>query len=193
LSIKWNDQLFKKVIVLANELMDKFLDFSGGGFYFTSKNHENLIQKPKPTADEAFPSGNSLAAKIFIKLGFLMNETKYIDAADSVFSYAAKQINDSPNAHSSLLDSFLLAKKPIVIIILKTNNSSNKISLWINRIISINKPYVNYYYINNNSTGFKNIDDKIALGEVTAYVCCGFTCEKPINDFNEFSNRIDLL
>ena len=193
LSIKWNDKLFQKVIILANELIEKFLDFSDGGFYFTSKNHENLIQKPKPTADEAFPSGNSLAARIFIKLGFLMNETKYIDAADSVFSYAAKQINDSPNAHSSLLDSFLLAKKPIVIIILKTNNSSNKISLWINRIISINKPYVNYYYINNNSTGFKNIDDKIALGEVTAYVCCGFTCEKPINDFNEFSNRIDLL
>ena len=51
----------------------------------------------------------------------------------------------------------------------------------------------NNYYINNNNTGFKNIDDKIALGAVTAYVCCGFTCEKPINDFNEFSNRIDLL
>ena len=131
LSIKWNDELFKKVILLANELMDKFLDFSDGGFYFTSKNHENLIQKPKPTADEAFPSGNSLAARIFIKLGFLMNETKYIDAADSVFSYAAKQINDSPNAHSSLLDSFLLAEKPITIIILKTNNPSNEINVWI--------------------------------------------------------------
>ena len=173
--------------------MDKFLDFSGGGFYFTSKNHENLIQKPKPTADEAFPSGNSLAAKIFIKLGFLMNETKYIDAADSVFSYAAKQINDSPNAHSSLLDSFLLAKKPITIIILKTNNPSNEINVWIDHIININKPYISYYYINNNNTGFKNIDDKIPLDNITAYVCTGFTCEKPISDFIEFSNRIDLL
>ena len=39
----------------------------------------------------------------------------------------------------------------------------------------------------------KNIDDKKALGDVTAYICAGFTCEKPISDINEFSNRVNLL
>ena len=193
LSIKWNDKLFEKVIVLADVLIEKFLDFSDGGFYFTSKEHEILIQKPKPTADEAFPSGNSLASKIFIKLGFLMNNTKYIDAAESVFSYASKQLNDSPNSHSSLLDNYLLMKKPIVTIILKTNVKSNNIYTWIDKLIALNKPYISYFYISNNNTGYKNIDDKKALGDVTAYICKGFTCEKPINDINEFSNRVNLL
>tara|TARA_B100001769_G_C21924367_1_gene498382 strand:- start:144 stop:839 length:696 start_codon:yes stop_codon:yes gene_type:complete len=193
LSLKWDDALFKKVITLADVLIEKFLDFSDGGFYFTSKDHENLIQKPKPTSDEAFPSGNSLAAKIFIKLGFLMNNTKYIDAADSVFSYASKQVNDSPNSHSSLLDSYLLMNKPIVTIILKTNKESNSIDSWIDQLINLNKPYISYFYISNNNTGYKNIDDKIALEDVTAYICEGFTCESPISDINEFSNRISLL
>ena len=193
LSLKWNDKLFKKIIVLADVLIDKFLDFSDGGFYFTSKEHEALIQKPKPTADEAFPSGNSLASKIFIKLGFLINNTKYIDAADSIFSYASKQVNDSPNAHSSLLDNYLLMNKPIITIILKTGENTDEIDLWLDLLIDLNKPYISYFYISNNNTGLKNIDDKIALGNVTAYICEGFTCEKPINDINEFSGRISLL
>ena len=116
-----------------------------------------------------------------------------IDAAESVFSYASKQLNDSPNSHSSLLDNYLLMKKPIVTIILKTNVKSNNIYTWIDKLIALNKPYISYFYISNNNTGYKNIDDKKALGDVTAYICEGFTCEKPINDINEFSNRVNLL
>ena len=191
LSVRWNDELFKKIIVLADLLIEKFLDFHDGGFYFTSKDHEELIQKPKPTADEAYPSGNSIAAEILIKLGFLMNNTKYIDAAESIFSYASKQINNSPNSHSSLLDSYLLMNKPIITIILKTNKYSNEVYKWLNYLININKPYINYYYVNNNCTGFKNIDDKKSISEVTAYICIGFTCEKPIIDINEFRERVN--
>ncbi len=193
LSVKWSDELFKKIIVLADSLIEKFLDFHDGGFYFTSKDHEKLIQKPKPTADEAYPSGNSIAAKILIKLGFLMNNTKYIDAAESIFSYASKQINNSPNSHSSLLDSYLLMNKPIITIILKTKKYSNEVYKWLNYLININRPYINYYYVNNNKTGFKNIDDKESISEVTAYICIGFTCEKPINDINEFRERVNNL
>ncbi len=162
-------------------------------FILLRKDHEELIQKPKPTADEAYPSGNSIAAKILIKLGFLMNNTKYIDAAESIFSYASKQINNSPNSHSSLLDSYLLMNKPIITIILKTNECSNEVNEWLNYLININKPYVNYYYVNNNKTGFKNIDDKESISKVTAYICSGFTCEKPINDIDEFSKRMNII
>ena len=39
----------------------------------------------------------------------------------SVFSYASKQVNDSPNAHSSLIDAYLLTQTPYVTVILKGN------------------------------------------------------------------------
>ena len=60
-----------------------------------------------------------------------MNNTKYLDAAESVYKYASKQINDSPNSHSSLLDSYLLLKKPYTVIILKMTTSS-EIEKWKN-------------------------------------------------------------
>ena len=193
ISIKWDRKLFEKAILLSDLLIEKFSDSQDGGFFFTAKNHENLIQKPKPTSDEAFPSGNSIAAEVLIKLGFLMNNTKYIDAANSVFTYASKQINDSPNAHSSLLDNYLLASKPFVIIILKAKSSSKNTKIWLDRLIDINKPYIDYYHITENNTGYVNIDDKIASDEVTAYICTDYTCEEPISDFEKFISRINLL
>ena len=33
-----------------------------GGFFFTSHDHEALIQRPKPGYDNATPSGNGMAA-----------------------------------------------------------------------------------------------------------------------------------
>ena len=83
--------------------------------------------------------------------------------------------------------------KPIITIILKTGENTDEIDLWLDLLIDLNKPYISYFYISNNNIGLKNIDDKIALGNVTAYICEGFTCEKPINDINEFSGRISLL
>ena len=192
LSIKWNNIFFKNTIFLSDLLISKFFDNENGGFFFTSNDHEILIQKPKPTADEAFPSGNSIAAKSLLKVGYLMNNTKYLDAAESVYKYSSTQINDSPNSHSSLLDSYLLLKKPYTIIILKTANSS-KITKWQNQIDKINKFYIDCYYITDENTGYKNIDDKLVLDDVTAYICNDFTCEKPITNINDFISRINLL
>ena len=93
--------------------------------------------------------------------------------------------------NSSLLDSYLLMNKPIITIILKAKKYSNEVYKWLNYLININKPYINYYYVNKNCTGFKNIDDKESISEVTAYICIGFTCEKPINDINEFRERVN--
>ena len=193
LSIKWDNKLLKQAILLSDLLIEKFLDNHDGGFFFTAKDHEDLIQKPKPTADEAFPSGNSIAAKVLIKLGFLMNNTQYLDSAYSVFTYASKQINDSPNAHSSLLDSYLLKEKPFVIIILKAESTYKDLALWLDPLVNLNKPYIDYYHVPKNNTGYSNIDDKILLGEVTAYICTDYTCEEPIFDLEEFISRINLL
>ena len=193
LSIKWNNELFGKTLLLTDLLIDKFLDQEDGGFFFTAKDHEDLIQKPKPTEDEAFPSGNSIAAKVLIKLGFLMNNTKYLDSAATVFKYASKRINDSPNAHSSLLDSYLLLNEPFVTIILKTNQSSKNIDLWVDHLSNINKSYVDYYHIPETNTGFANIDNKISSDDITAYICTDYTCEEPIYDIEKFISRINLL
>ena len=193
ISIKWDSKLLKNAILLSDLLVEKFHDKKDGGFFFTANDHENLIQNPKPTADESFPSGNSVAAKALIKIGFLMNNTNYIDAAHSVFSYASKQVNESPSAHSSLIDAYLLTQFPYVTIILKDNLGGDEINKWLKALSNINKPNVNYFYVKDNNTGYANIDDKTGKGKITAFVCSNYTCEQPITEIEKFVNRISTL
>ena len=47
---------------LADALLEQFEDAEAGGFFFTSHDHEQLIQRPKPPHDNATPSGNAVAA-----------------------------------------------------------------------------------------------------------------------------------
>lgn len=193
ISIKWDSTLLKNAIFLSNLLVEKFLDKEDGGFFFTANDHENLIQNPKPTADESFPAGNSVAAKALIKLGFLMNNTKYIDAAHSVFSYASKQVNDSPNAHSSLIDAYLLTQTPYVTVILKGNIHNDEIKKWLDVLSNTKKTNINYFHVTDNNTGYANIDDKITKRKISAFICTDYTCEAPITNFEKFVSRISIL
>ena len=193
ISIKWDSTLLKNAIFLSNLLVEKFLDKEDGGFFFTANDHESLIQNPKPTADESFPAGNSVAAKALIKLGFLMNNTKYIDAAHSVFSYASKQVNDSPNAHSSLIDAYLLTQTPYVTVILKGNIHNDEIKKWLDVLSNTKKTNMNYFHVTDNNTGYANIDDKITKRKISAFICTDYTCEAPITNFEKFVSRISIL
>ena len=47
---------------LADVLLEQFEDPERGGFYFTGRDHEQLIHRPKPGHDNATPSGNGVAA-----------------------------------------------------------------------------------------------------------------------------------
>ncbi len=193
LSIQWDKNIFNMCISLSNLLIKKFFDTKDGGFFFTANDHENLIQKPKPCADEALPSGNSFAAQVLLRVGFLTNNTKYIDTAHTVFSYASNQVNHSPNSHSSLLNSHLLAKNPFYVVIIKTKFNNKESRKWHKILMDTNKSYIDYYFIDNEEAGHINLDNKILIGNITAYICKDFSCEKPITSYSDFVSRIKEL
>jgi uncharacterized protein YyaL (SSP411 family) len=56
---------------LARIMIDEFADAEQGGFYFTGRQHEALISRPKDVHDNATPSGNGMAATALIRLGAL--------------------------------------------------------------------------------------------------------------------------
>jgi hypothetical protein len=59
-------------IDLADSLLERFEDRVHGGFFFTSRDHEPLILRPKPGPDSATPSGNGMAALSLQRLGHLV-------------------------------------------------------------------------------------------------------------------------
>ena len=56
---------------LANVMIEQFHDTDGGGFFYTSSDHEELIARNKDSQDNATPSGNGMAATSLLRVGRL--------------------------------------------------------------------------------------------------------------------------
>lgn len=54
---------------LCARMVELFYDDEGGGFYYTSSEHENLFGRYKPVFDQPAPSGNALAVQALLLLG----------------------------------------------------------------------------------------------------------------------------
>ena len=83
---------------LADALLEHFEDKNDGGFFFTAHDAERLPQRPKPFIDESLPAGNGVAARALLKLGHLLGETRYIDAAERTLRAAWATLTEYPHA-----------------------------------------------------------------------------------------------
>ncbi|MCM2327160.1 MAG: thioredoxin domain-containing protein [Lysobacter sp.] len=88
---------------LGDALLESFHDPAGGGFFFTSHDHERLIQRPKPGHDNATPSGNGVAAWALNRLAFLSGEMRFRDAAEGTVALFWPAIERAPGGFGSLL------------------------------------------------------------------------------------------
>ena len=103
LQTRWETRNLRLAIDIAELLLAFFEDNEDGGFYFTASDAEALITRPKPLADEAMPSGNGIAAFALQRLGFLLGETRYLDAAERTLRFGWQAMQDYPHGHASLI------------------------------------------------------------------------------------------
>jgi uncharacterized protein len=117
LQYRWRDGDLDFACALADVLLARFED-ERGGFFFTADDHESLIHKPKPFADEALPSGNGVAANVLVTLGHLLGEQRYLDAAERTVRAALHSIQRYPEGHPTLLRALdaLLAPPQLVVV-----------------------------------------------------------------------------
>ncbi len=118
LQLRWNRRDLDWAIALADTLLDRFEDHEHGGFFFTAHDAEALPQRPKPWMDESLPSGNGIAARALLKLGHLLGETRYLDAAERTLRAAWPTLSQYPEGCCSLLlalDEFLRPRTHVVL------------------------------------------------------------------------------
>ncbi len=87
---------------LAEVLLEQFEDRAGGGFCFTSHDHERLIQRTKPGHDNATPSGNGVAALALQRLGHIGGETRFLTAAERCIALFYPAMRKSPGGYATL-------------------------------------------------------------------------------------------
>ena len=90
-----------------------------GGFFFTADDHEALISRPKSFSDDAIPAGNAIAARGLLRLGYLLGEPRYLQAAERTLRAAWPAVQKYPEAHASMLFALEDYLRPPQIVILR--------------------------------------------------------------------------
>jgi uncharacterized protein YyaL (SSP411 family) len=190
LQARWNTEHLAFAQHLAQLLLEHFEDKGNGGFWFTANDHEQLIHRSKPLADEAVPSGNGIAAFALQRLGFLLGETTYLDAAERTLRTAWRGISEVPHGHVSLLTALEeYLEHPEIIVI---RGANDEISRWRDSVAKVYAPRRLVFAIPEDETGLPGAlaDRKAMDGETVAYRCLGTHCEMPVTTWEALAAQL---
>jgi len=189
LQARWRSDELTFACELADALLGHFEDRTSGGFYFTADDHESLIQRPKVMADEATPAGNGVAAQALARLGYLIGDTRYIEAATRTLEAAAGAVAQAPIAHASLLAALEESLTPPQILILR--GAGDTFDAWHRAAARAYAPRRLCFAIRTDARDLPPaLGEKTPEGPAVAYLCEGMTCAAPITDSKDFEQML---
>ena len=184
LQTRWDSADLKFACELADVLLDQFEDKDHGGFFFTSHDHEDLLHRPKPLADEAIPSGNGIAASVLTRLGHLTGDTRYLDAARRTLEFSWPAITRFSHGHNALLLALEETLHPPELIVIRGATAQSQ--AWCHAARDHYTPTRMVFSID---TGISDLPEalasKIATERTRAYICRGTECLPPIDGLEE--------
>lgn len=177
---------------LADLMITEFWDEENGGFFFTSRGHEELIVRNKDYYDNATPAGNSVAADVLLKLAKILGDERYEHFASTVLRLVAPQISRHPQGFGralSAIEFYLVPTKEIVII----GPQGNELEKEIWREFNPNKVVI----VSDDAERDAELvpllrERKMIELKPTAYVCEDFVCQKPVTSVSELKDQLEF-
>ncbi len=189
LQARWRDGDLDFLIQLAEAVLAHFEDQTNGGFYFTADDHERLIHRFKPGADDALPSGNGVAAYVLQRLGHLLGETRYLDAAERTLQALAPAIARYPSGHGALLLALEEYIHPTETVVLR--GAAVDLAPWLARADTGYAPRRLTLAIPSAAGDLPGVlAERTPRADVTAYICTGHACTAPVTDFTAFAQAL---
>jgi uncharacterized protein YyaL (SSP411 family) len=181
LQARWRAGDLEFAQALAESLMRRFEDPDTGGFFFTASDHETLIHRPKPMGDDSTPSGNGIAAYTLQRLGHLLGDTRYLEAAEKTLRAAWTGVADVPYAHCALLLALEEHLHPPETIVIRGDRNTAR--EWQRRATEHFAPNRMVFAIPDSESVLPGLlAQREALGATVAYRCLGTHCSAPITD-----------
>ena len=194
LQARWRSEDLDFAVEVADALLDRFEDRERGGLWFTAHDHEALMHRSKSFSDDSLPAGNGVAAAWLGRLGHLLGESRYLEAAERTLVAGWAGLVEMPHAHGAMLTALEEFLEPPQTIVLRGRGES--LERWRVRCAA---PYAPRRYV------VAVPDDAPALpgllaaraplpgGETVAYVCEGHRCDAPITAFEELEAALRPL
>ncbi len=181
---------------LADVLLEQFEDRANGGFFFVSHDHERLIHRAKSGHDNATPAGNGIAAAALQRLGHLLGEPRYLDAAQRTLNAFKPLLERQASAHASLCSALQEYLAPPTIVILR--GEAAETARWRRALNAYYLPHTLVVAAPATLSGLPAALDKpvpsesrdSAMPSVNAWVCQGVKCLPPIVDLTQLIAQI---
>ncbi len=189
LQTRWRREDLELAIQLAEVLLAHFQDRELGGFFFTADDHEQLIHRPKPFGDDSTPSGNGVAAYALARLGHLLGDHRYLDAAEAALKTAWDHLQQIPQAHCTLLKALEEQIHPTEIIVIR--GTEPELTRWKERANRAYAPRRLVLAVPAAETRLPGLlEAREPAGSTRAYICRGTQCELPEEAFADFDRRL---
>ena len=180
LQTRWNSDVMEFARSLADVLIEHFEDPAGGGFFFTADDHESLIERPRPLADEATPSGNGIATRALTRLGHILAEPRYLACAERSLKSAWPALEKAAWAHCTLVDALEEYLDPPEIVILRGDGPD--LEEWRRTASLVYAPGRIVLAIGAKETGLPPaLESKDAGDGIRGWVCRGSSCLPPFD------------
>jgi len=168
---------------VADVLIAQFEDRERGGFFFTSHDHEQLIQRPKPGFDNAMPSGNGIAAFALQRLSHVIDAPGYASAAERTLRFFGPALAQHPSGHCSLLMALGEFDRPLTVVILTGPGAD--VATWQRAVAARYLPSTLTLGIANATVALPAFLARPEAPVATAYVCHGVSCLPPVTALAE--------
>ena len=190
LQARWDTALLDVAVRLADRVLEHFADADGGGFFFTSDDHEALMHRSKPIADDALPAGNGVAAYVLQRLGYLLGETRYLDAAERTLQSAWRALEEYPHGHVMLLIALEEYLEPTETVVIR--GDAHDIREWQRSAAKLYAPRRMVFAIDRDEAGLPGALAERAprTGETLAYRCLGTHCDLPVTTFEALASEM---
>ena len=187
LQAQFDAELLEFAQEVADAMLDQFEDPEAGGFYFTGRDHEQLIHRPKPGHDNATPSGNGVAAFALQRLAAVTGEDRYRHAAERALELFYPKMREYPAGFGSLMLALEESLAPPTTVILR--GEPQALAGWTQVLAREHWPSTMVLAIPSGVAGLPPVLDKPAdKSPVNAWVCQGVTCLLPIGDLETLRN-----
>ena len=186
----WRRDDLAFAIQLAELLLEHFEDRDKGGFWFTADDHERLMHRAKPLGDEALPSGNGVAALALQRLGFLLGETRYLEAAERTLACAWQALEKFPQGHVSLLGALAEYLGHPEIVVIRGPAAGRR--EWQGALDRLFAPARLTFAIPDDADDLPGAlaERSARPGTIVAYRCSGSTCSLPLTDLDALAREL---
>ncbi|MDP9200911.1 MAG: thioredoxin domain-containing protein [Gemmatimonadota bacterium] len=178
---------------IADAVIEWFWDDQVGAFFDTAKDAEQLITRPRDVTDNATPSGTSLTVELLLHLSELQQDAEYRRRAVFALETLAEPMTRYPTAFGHLLGCADMEINGAIEVALVGDVKSAAFKA-LERAVA--EQYVPSLVLAGGEAGsrlhVKLLQDRpLVDGKPTAYVCRGYSCDRPVTKAAALSDQLE--